>query len=53
MYARPHVYMYINSNNSNVNVMFQVISYPDNVIKRYSNNGRIVNADDEYVSTGG
>ena len=25
--------------------------YPDIVIKRYSNNGRIVDADDEYLST--
>ena len=26
-------------------------SYPDISIKRYSNNGRIVDADDEYLST--
>ena len=51
--------IYINSNNSDViNVTFQIRSnyyrtctYPDIVIKRYSNNGRIVDADDEYLST--
>ena len=52
----PHIY--INSNiNSDVNVTFQmrfiiiVIAYPDIVIKRYSNNGRIVNANNGYLST--
>ena len=57
--SRPHVY--INSNNNDVT--FQIGSnhyrsacnivnaYPDIVIKRYSNNGQIVDADDEYLST--
>ena len=50
----------IYSNNSDVNVLrfkLEVIivnivnAYPDIVIKMYSNNGRIVDADDEYLST--
>ena len=48
--------VYINSNNSDViNVTFQITNivntYPDIVIKRYSNNGGIVDVDDEYLRT--
>ena len=53
--SRPHVYIY--SNNSDVITLNYcrtcniVNAYPDIVIKMYSNNGRIVDADDEYLST--
>ena len=32
-------------------IVHVVNAYPDIVIKMYSNNGRIVDADDEYLST--
>ena len=52
-------YVCINSKNNNDVVMCITLimkysiekSYPDIGIKRYSNNGRIVDADDEYLST--
>ena len=36
--------------NSNYEILIRK-SYPDIGIKRYSNNGRIADADDEYLST--
>ena len=56
LFTQFDVIMYICKNNSDVVmcitlIMKYSIENPDIGIKRYSNNGRIVDADDEYLST--